>query len=354
MSSFTLVPYAYLPEKFQRLGAVEQIASTNLSEVYKISGEKNWALKKNRRPEPALMENARREIRILEQLSDCRRVMRAADSLEEPHGVDRADVYLLMPWLTPLTRWKKLALMNPSGLVGLVIQLCEALIECRDHGVYHLDIQPKNIFFDEEDQLVLGDFNSALTAEELEQNTRRRGTLAFLAPEVFRLHRCSEASEVYAVGMVLYSLIEGRFVPYPDRSQAELQTLRRLAGVPLRMFTACEPPTAALIYQTVRELTAFDPAERISTFEGAIEALERLRGQLKGSLDCWARWPDTDLFGDTELTYTLTIPRFSNTEDSSLPIWTGAGDHDCWSGDTDVDTPRPFDWPRDPEGLELS
>ena len=123
-----------------------------------------------------------------------------------------------------------------------------------------------------------------------------RGTPAFMAPEVFRLHRCSEASEICSVGLVLYSLLEGRFLPYARRELAEVSVLRRLAGLPLPMFTSCSSPIAAAAYQTILDLTAFDPAERIASFEEAIQALQQLRERLRKTLDCWTSWPQWDAF----------------------------------------------------------
>ena len=138
---------------------------------------------------------------------------------------------------------------------GLVAQIASALDCAHEIGMVHRDVKPSNVLLDggDVDFAYLVDFGIARLATEagnrLTGSGVTLGTPAYMAPELLTgSEPASAASDVYALGCVLYELLLGR-----------------------RAFTGTEP--MVLVHQHVsghvpvpsrhdRSLAAFDPVLR--------------------------------------------------------------------------------------------
>ena len=102
------------------------------------------------------------------------------------------------------------------------LQAARALAEAHLRGIVHRDVKPENLFVtragDEGDFLKVLDFgiarrDQASGGESLTATGLVAGTPQYIAPEVIEGREASAAADVYALGMVLYQLLTGRF-PY--------------------------------------------------------------------------------------------------------------------------------------------
>lgn len=180
---------------------------------------------------------------------------------------DGETVYLRMPYYKPLRLRRKEA---DFDALAMAKDLLGGLIACREKGVYHLDVQPKNIYFDAGGKALLADFGNAAYASELEQLLPRRGTLAFMAPEAYENGDYGQASELYALGLVLYSLLNKAQLPFSDAGAFEAALQRRLGGEAMH-----QPPDCSdALWQALRKMIAFEKKERFQTYEECLQALE--------------------------------------------------------------------------------
>jgi len=136
----------------------------------------------------------------------------------------------------------------------MVLQLAETVQYVHGFGILHRDIKPSNILLDpattahpepRADRVSLGfipkltDFGLARLAEGSQLRTHTGallGTPSYMAPEQAegRIHELGPATDIYALGVVLYELLAGR-VPFAGQSDA--QVLRKVCQgtpVPLR------------------------------------------------------------------------------------------------------------------------
>jgi hypothetical protein len=105
--------------------------------------------------------------------------------------------------------------------VALLIQLLQALAYLHRRGILHRDLKPDNVLVVEGQVKVL-DFGLAVGREHLDETDGNVvGTLAYMAPEVLEGEPASEASDLYAVGVMAYELFAGRH-PFDTTSLAAL------------------------------------------------------------------------------------------------------------------------------------
>lgn len=104
--------------------------------------------------------------------------------------------------------------LAPDEALRITEQVCEALAYCHEHGVYHRDIKPENIMVLADGSVKIIDFGIALL-EGARRVTWRGlsgtvGTPDYMSPEQLRGERGTAASDIYAIGMLLYEMLCGR------------------------------------------------------------------------------------------------------------------------------------------------
>lgn len=208
-----------------------------------------------------------RTLRALSAAGDERGILRCEDHAIRPKADGLGwDVYLRAELSTSLEAYLRSHTYGEAEVVRLGVCLCTALETCRARGVVHGDIKPENIFvsggnFEGALDFRLGDFGMAPLAA-----TNVSGD--FAAPEVLCGESCTGAGDLYALGMVLYWMLNERrvpFVPLPPAavSGSDLAIARdmRLRGDPL------PPPVHGnpALQKVVLRACADHPAERYAS-----------------------------------------------------------------------------------------
>lgn len=190
----------------------------------------------------------------------------------------------------------------------IVDQILAALEAAHAAGVVHADIKSDNFLVEELascDRVVLIDFGLA----RIDPCERAPGTIAgtpeYLAPEVVLGECPTIASDLYAVGMILYELVTGT-TPFAGGGASEILT-RQVEDVvvpmSLRRADASVPPA---LDQIVLRALAKDPAAR---FESADEMRRALRAVVHPRV--------VPGYGGTERL--ATLPSGSPTRDCGVP-----------------------------------
>jgi len=159
------------------------------------------------------------------------REARVAGAIDSRHlvpilqvGEARGLTYLAMPYYEGGSLSQRIGdrgRLRIDETVELAAQLGRGLDELHRRGVLHRDVKPSNVLLDAEGVAALSDFGLARATDwtRLTAEGQILGTPHYLAPELIEGREASAASDVYALGCVLYECLAGE-PPFTGRGLA--------------------------------------------------------------------------------------------------------------------------------------
>lgn len=130
-------------------------------------------------------------------------------ALERGPGVRRPWLVLEMVEGPNLARW--LDLGHGSGAAARIgAEVATALAHAHAHGVVHRDVKPANILLTPQGRAKLADFGVSSRNGSIPAGGHSSGTATYLAPEQVARAAATQASDVYALGLVLLEMLTGR------------------------------------------------------------------------------------------------------------------------------------------------
>ena len=169
-----------------------------------------------------------------------RNVCRVFDLARHPVNGSSPDTvfFLTMEFLDGETlagRLEREGRMSISQALPLIEQMAEALDAAHAAGVIHRDFKPSNVMLTEK-RAVVTDFGLARSHRQEQESTaslsgRVMGTVDYMAPELLAGKQATFASDIYALGMVVYKMITG-VLPFASDTPLAAAILRSKEPIP--------------------------------------------------------------------------------------------------------------------------
>jgi hypothetical protein len=236
-----------------------------------------------------------------EHLLRFEREARASSALNHPHICTVYDVgqapeadgrpYLVMELLRGQTLFEMMSSgpMAVATVIGLAVQIADALDAAHSAGIIHRDLKPANIFVTTRGDAKLLDFGLAAMIESPEDSPADEaapltslgtavGTVLYMSPEQALGDPLDGRTDIFSFGVVLYEMLTGRRAFVGRSTTAIVDAILHSAPDALAPDATQIPPAMRRLLQ---RMMAKHREERPA---GAAEVAEHLRAVQSGSM----------------------------------------------------------------------
>ena len=266
------------------------IARGGMGEVYEAEDQElreKVAVKTIRQDlmsQPRFLQTFRREVRLAKQVTHPN-VCRIYDLFRHTDA-DGDGTFVSMELLNGETlaeRVKRSGQMTVEEALPIILQMADALGAAHDAGILHRDLKPGNVILMPSSKTfcvraVVTDFGLAFdlgdSGTRLTSNTALSGmgTPAYMAPEQIEGREPSAATDIYALGLVMYEMVTGRtlFDEYPPLLAAAKRVYEPPES-PRKLVADLDRGLETIILRCLER----EPSKRPGTAREIIEALHK-------------------------------------------------------------------------------
>jgi serine/threonine-protein kinase len=177
--------------------------------------------------------------------------------------------YLILDYVEgiPLDQWCEAPHATPERKLDVWLKIAGAVAEAHRQLVIHRDLKPANVLVGGGDEPKLLDFGIAklIASDEstgLTTDGNRYFTPLYASPEQIRGERATTATDIWALGVLLYQMLTGRH-PFRKEGQQPWELARAIQDADLREPSGLAADLAAIVRMALHR----EPVRRYSSVE---------------------------------------------------------------------------------------
>jgi DNA-binding response OmpR family regulator len=165
--------------------------------------------------------------------------------------------------------------LDQPRILEIFVLVCRGIAAAHDRGVIHRDVKPENVLCCQDGRVLVTDFGLArhtrgtLSPKEAQALA---GTIGYIAPEQLLGHGPDPRSDIYALGVLLFTSLTGRR-PFVGRAPMEVFLMQSTKPPP--RLREIDPSLPAWLEQVVGRMLEKDVAQRYQRLNEVLADIER-------------------------------------------------------------------------------
>jgi len=145
--------------------------------------------------------------------------------------------------------------IDENRIIHFAIQLCDLLmyLQSGERPIIYLDLKPENIIISDS-TLKLIDFGSAIYQDELHNGYGICATKGYAAPEIYQRGIVDERCNVYAIGMLLYYMVTGKYITVISDQMFNVDLTGNCSMQLKHIINRCLKFNPSLRYSSIKQL----------------------------------------------------------------------------------------------------
>lgn len=189
------------------------------------------AIKQPRRANPAMLSALEQEAEMYLYLSQNNKHITKLKDFIKLQGQD----YLVMEYVEGTTldvyQKKRGGYLHDEEAIPLFLQILDGVGYIHRNHIVHKDIKPGNIMVRNDMVIKLLDMGISAKLKDVDNNPRAVGTPAFMPPEQFKREPCGPYTDIFALGVTLFSVLTGR-LPFSGRTTTDIWNQIQAGAIP--------------------------------------------------------------------------------------------------------------------------
>ena len=264
------------------------------------------------------------EIQLMQTLGENANIVQVQDFeiIEDPSEKFGWYILIRMELLESLDSFIKREEVYVGDVVNMAMDILEGIKECENHNIIHRDIKTANLFRNKKGIYKLGDFGIARDTSASSRSLSHKGTDNYMAPEVYQGKRYSQNIDLYALGIVIYKLLNKNRLPFLGEERLTSRSIERAfqlrqQGEEIPRALEC----SERLHEIIKKMCAYNPEERYQSAQEVLNDLNEYQRANENELNTvlnLPKYPNARNIFDMEISG--NISRIDNSTERDVPL----------------------------------